>query len=104
MSYPTASTEPRVENPAPDYCDPKITSAVEEAYEAVWTIIQNNGPSKGAKTECERKAELSLTIGALVVDGVTDPAELRDRALAILVTERSFRPIRRAYKSRLVSG
>ena len=53
MSYPTASTEPRVENPAPDYCDPKITSAVEEAYEAVWTIIQNNGPSKGAKTECE---------------------------------------------------
>ena len=30
--------------PAVDYCDPKITSAVDEAYEAVWAIIQNSDP------------------------------------------------------------
>jgi len=82
MSYPTASTERGVEKPPRDYCDPKITSAVEEAFEAVWAIVQNNDPSGGSKTECERKAELSQKIGELVVDGVTDPAEIRDRALA----------------------
>ena len=70
--------------PAVDYCDPKITSAVDEAYEAVWAIIQNCDPSNGAKTKCEREADLSQTIGALVVDGVTDPGELRDKALVTL--------------------
>ena len=70
--------------PAVDYCDPKITSAVDEAYEAVWAIIQNCDPSNGVKTECERKADLSQTIGSLVVEGVTDPNELRDRAIAIM--------------------
>ena len=70
--------------PALDYCDPKITSIVEDAYDAVWAIVQNANPSNGAKTECERKVELSQTIGALVVDGVNDPAELRERALASL--------------------
>ena len=84
MTNLTASTDRAVKKPALDYCDPKITSVVEEAYEAVWAIVQNADPSDGAKTECERKAELSQTIGALVVDGVTDPAELCDRALAIL--------------------
>ena len=83
MTHPAELTDSG-SPPAVDYCDPKITSAVDEAYEAVWAIIQNCDPSNGAKTECERKAELSQTIGALVVDGVTDPAELRDRALASL--------------------
>ena len=41
--------------PALDYCDPKITSIVEDAYDAVWAIVQNANPSNGAKTECERK-------------------------------------------------
>ena len=70
--------------PAVDYCDPKITSSVEEAYEAVWGYYSNRDPSNGVKTECERKADLSQTIGALVVHEVIDPAELRDRALASL--------------------
>ena len=82
MTHLTASTDHGFEKPSLDYCDPKITSVVEEAYEAVWTIIQNADPTDVAETICERKAELSRTIGALVVDGVTDPAELRDRALA----------------------
>ena len=79
MTYPTERAVP-----GPDYCDPKITSAVDEAYEAVWAIIETSDTSNGAKTECERKVELSQTICALVVNGVTDPAELRDRAFASL--------------------
>ena len=67
-----------------DYCDPKIVSVVDEAYEVVWAIIQNKDLSAGAQTECDRKAELSQTIGTLVVEGVTDPTELRDRALTVL--------------------
>ena len=82
MTYATA--ELAVENTEPNYCDSKITSAVEEAYEAVWAIIQDNDLSAGAQTECDRKAELSQTIGTLVVEGVTDPTELRDRALTVL--------------------
>ena len=82
MTHLTATSDCSLQKPAVDYCDPKITSVVEEAYEAVWTIIQNADPTDVAETICERKAELSRTIGALVVDGVTDPAELRDRALA----------------------
>jgi len=84
MTNLKASTDRGDNVPALDYCDPKITSLVDEAYEAVWAIVQNADPSNGAKTDCDRKAELSQTIGALVVEGVTDPAELRDCALASL--------------------
>ena len=77
----TASTD-RATKPASNYCDPKIISLVEEAYQAVWAVIQDMDTSNGANTECDRKVELSQTIGALVVEGITDPAELRDCALA----------------------
>ena len=83
MSYPTASTEQRVENPAPDYCDPKITGAVEEAFEAVWAVIKANDQAGiEIETDCERRAELSRKLAELVVEGITDVAELRGRALA----------------------
>ena len=82
--FPTASTDQAVVETARDYCDPKITSSVEEAFEAVWDIIQHIDPSGGSKTDCDRKADLSQTRGSLVVEGVTDPNELRDRAIAIM--------------------
>jgi hypothetical protein len=75
------------EKPPHDYCDPKITSAVDEAYEAVWAAIQIGEPVRDQKTDCERRVELSQKLASLVVDGVTDPAELRDRALASMSLE-----------------
>ena len=39
------------EKPPHDYCDPKITSAVVEAYEAVWAVIQISEPVRDAKSE-----------------------------------------------------
>jgi len=76
------------EKPPHDYCDPKITSAVDEAYEAVWAAIQISEPVRDQKTDCERRVELSQKLASLVVDGVTDPAELRDRVLANMSLER----------------
>ena len=75
------------EKPPHDYCDPKITSAVDEAYEAVWAVIQISEPVRDEKTDCERRVELSQKLASLVVDGVTDPAQLRDRALASMSLE-----------------
>ena len=69
--------------PAPNYCDPKITGAVEEAFEAVWAVIKANDQA-GCETEtdCERRVELSRRLAELVVAGITDPAHLKARALA----------------------
>ena len=36
------SDTPASETPTPDYCDPKITGAVEEAFNAVWAVIKTN--------------------------------------------------------------
>ena len=65
----------------PDYCDPAITAAVEEAFEAVWSLIQASEPGDD-NNDCGRRVELSQKLAALVVDGVTDPTELRNRVLA----------------------
>lgn len=73
------------ESPAPNYCDPKITGAVEEAFNAVWAIIKTNKQA-GSEDEpdCELRVKVSQTLAELVVEGTTDPAELKRRALASL--------------------
>jgi hypothetical protein len=42
MSHIAISDAGASEPHAPDYCDPKITGAVEEAFEAVWAVIKAN--------------------------------------------------------------
>jgi hypothetical protein len=64
-----------------NYCDPEILAALEEAFDAVWAVIETQDSSAEGNKDCERKAALSQTLGALVVDGVRDPAELQKRAL-----------------------
>jgi hypothetical protein len=69
--------------PAADYCDPKITGAVEDAFNDVWDVIKaNDQPGSEAETDCERRVELSRRLAELVVAGITDPAQLKARALA----------------------
>ena len=85
MSHPTAADSPASQSPAPDYCDPEITGAVEEAFNEVWAVIKGNDqPGSEAETECERRVELSRILAELVVAGITDPAELQKEALASL--------------------
>jgi hypothetical protein len=64
-----------------DYCDPETIAAIEEAFDAVWAEIESEEPSRDLMNDCERKAALSQRLGALVVEGITDPKELRKRAL-----------------------
>ena len=83
MSHIAVSDAGASEPPAPDYCDPKITGAVEEAFEAVWAVIKANDQTGGeTEPDCERRVELSRKLAELVVEGVTDPAELTARTLA----------------------
>jgi hypothetical protein len=83
MSDIVVSDAAASEPPAPNYCDPKITGAVEEAFEAVWAVIKANDQAGiEIETDCERRAELSRKLAELVVEGITDVAELRGRALA----------------------
>jgi hypothetical protein len=85
MPHPTAADTPASQSPALDYCDPEITGAVEEAFNEVWDVIKaNDQPGSEAETDCERRVELSRRLAELVVAGITDPAELRKRALASL--------------------
>ena len=85
MPHPTAADTPASQSPAPDYCDPEITGAVEEAFNEVWAVIKaNDQPGSEIESDCERKVELSRRLAELVVAGITDPAELRKRALASL--------------------
>jgi hypothetical protein len=63
-------------------CDHPAIKAVEEAFDAAWAIIQTNEPDRDVRYDCERMTALSQKLAALVLDGVTDPAELRDLALA----------------------
>jgi len=66
---------------SPLQCDGEKIAAVEEAFDAAWAVIQAHEPDRDLKYDCERMTALSQKLGELVVDGVTDPAELRRLAL-----------------------
>jgi hypothetical protein len=66
---------------SPLKCDGEKIAAVEEAFDATWAVIQTHEPDRDLKYDCERMAALSQKLGELVLDGVTDPAELRRLAL-----------------------
>jgi hypothetical protein len=83
MPHTTTSETPAPQSAAPDYCDPEITGAVEDAFNDVWDVIKaNDQPGSEAETDCERRVELSRRLAELVVAGITDPDQLRARALA----------------------
>jgi hypothetical protein len=66
---------------SPLKCDDEKIAAIEEAFDATWTAIQANEPDRDLNYDCERMAALSQKLGELVLNGVTDPAELRRLAL-----------------------
>ena len=83
MPHTTTSETPASQSAAPDYCDPEITGAVEDAFNDVWDVIKaNDHPGSEAETDCERRVELSRRLAELVVAGITDPAQLTARARA----------------------
>ena len=61
--------------------DPALRSAVEQAFEATWTVLQARNPLRDFEQDNESKTALSRKLMGLAVDGVTDPIELREWAL-----------------------
>ena len=66
---------------SPLKCDDEKIAAIEEAFDGTWTAIQANEPDRDLNYDCERMAALSQKLGELVLNGITDPAELRRLAL-----------------------
>jgi hypothetical protein len=66
---------------SPLKCDNEKIAAIEEAFDTTWTAIQANEPDRDLNYDCERMAALSQKLGELVLNGITDPAELRRLAL-----------------------
>ena len=67
--------------PPPTYCDPKLRSTIEQAFNATWTVLQARDPFRDFDKDNELKSALGQRLATLAVDGVTDPIELREWAL-----------------------
>jgi len=61
--------------------DPALLAAVEQAFDATWTVLEAREPFRDFDKDNELKTELSQKLNALAADGVTDAIELREWAL-----------------------
>ena len=59
---------------------PSGSDAIEQAFNSVWKTLYAHVASDNTKSD-ELKIQLSRTLVALVSDGITDPRELRRKAL-----------------------
>ena len=64
----------------PDSYSPSVLDAIEQAFISVWETLYAHVSSDNRQSE-ELKIQLSRTLVALASDGITDPRELRRKAL-----------------------
>lgn len=64
----------------PSSYSPSVLAALEQAFDAVWTTLYAHRPRDRDQTK-ELKITLSQTLVGLAADGITDPEELRRKAL-----------------------
>jgi len=64
----------------PESYGPLLIDAIERAFDAVWTTLYARMPSDGYQSK-EMKIVLSQTLVALAANGITDPQELRRKAI-----------------------
>ena len=64
----------------PDSYSPSVLEAIEHAFSFVWETLYAHVSSDNRQAQ-ELKIQLSQTLVSLVSDGVTDPQELRRKAL-----------------------
>ena len=46
-------------NPLPTYCDPKLRSTIEQAFNATWTVLQARDPLRDFEQDYELKIALN---------------------------------------------
>jgi hypothetical protein len=64
----------------PNSYGPELLGALEQAFDAVWATLYARMPLAGDQAK-ELKVALSQTLIALAADGITEPQELRRKAL-----------------------
>jgi hypothetical protein len=66
----------------PQSYDDNTLQALEQALRDVWQVLKAHDPHGDWSKDSELKRDLAYTLISLVDCGVTDPQELRSRALA----------------------
>jgi hypothetical protein len=64
--------------------NPEVVAAMERAFQDVWAVLYAHLPLDGGDAVKEHSIALSQTLVALVADGITDPRELRRKALEVM--------------------
>jgi hypothetical protein len=64
--------------------NPEVVAAMERAFQDVWAVLYAHLPLDGGDALKEQSIALSQTLVALVADGITDPRELRRKALEVM--------------------
>jgi hypothetical protein len=65
--------------------NPEVVAALERAFQDVWAVLYAHLPLDGGDAVKEQSIALSQTLVALAADGITDPRELRRKALEAMV-------------------
>jgi hypothetical protein len=71
-------------SPQNPFDDPKLVTALAQAFESTWLVMQAHEPLLDADRVTELSIEISRKLVELAADGVTDPAQLRRLALQSL--------------------
>jgi len=65
--------------------NPEVVAAIERVFQDVWAVLYAHVPLDGGAAVKEQSIALSQTLIALAADGITDPQELRRKALETMV-------------------
>lgn len=63
--------------------DPSVVQAIESAFAGVWAVLYAHLPADG-DVHKEAGITLSRTLVGLAAEGITDPEELRRKALVMM--------------------
>lgn len=66
-----------------DSYSPKLLNAVDQAFKSVWETLYAHVPVSGEDAN-ELQIRLSRVLISLASDGITDPADLRRKALTTM--------------------
>ena len=61
-----------------DIYDPKTLAAMDQAFAAVWHMLRADDPFRDFASDTKLKIAIGKNLVKLVVDGVTDPLQLRN--------------------------
>jgi hypothetical protein len=67
-------------------CSPELLNAIEQAFKSVWETLYAHMPVAGDEVT-ELQIKLSHTLIGLASDGITEPADLRRKALVTMALD-----------------